>query len=50
MCTSGHMGKMLYKCDHCEKVNLVALRFSVPHTTLKDRISGRVIHGTNELT
>ena len=28
-------------------VNHAALEFAVPHTTLKDRISGRVIHGTN---
>ena len=28
-------------------VNRAALEFAVPRTTLKDRISGRVIHGTN---
>ena len=24
----------------------VVLEFSIPHTTLKDRIAGRVLHGT----
>ena len=28
-------------------VNRAALEFNVPRTTLKDRISGRVIHGSN---
>ena len=28
-------------------VNRVALESNVPRTTLKDRISGRVIHGSN---
>ena len=27
-------------------VNRAALEFSVPHTILKDRITGRVVHGT----
>ena len=28
-------------------VNRAALEFNVPRTTLKDRVSGRVVHGTN---
>ncbi len=28
-------------------VNRAALEFGVPRTTLKDRIAGRVVHGTN---
>ena len=28
-------------------VNRAALEFNVPRTTLKDRVSGRVIHGSN---
>ena len=28
-------------------VNRTALEYGVPRTTLKDRISGRVVHGTN---
>ena len=27
--------------------NRAALEFGVPHTTLKDRLPGRVVHGTN---
>ena len=28
-------------------INRAALEFNVPRTTLKDRVSGRVIHGSN---
>jgi len=28
-------------------VNCAALQFDAPATTLKDRVAGRVIHGTN---
>ena len=27
--------------------NRAALEYGVPHTTLKDRLSGRVVHGSN---
>ena len=30
-------------------VNRVALKFSVPHTTLEDRLRGRVMHGTKSV-
>ena len=41
------LGAMKAVQDGRMGVNRAALEFQVPRTTLKDRISGRVVHGTN---